>query len=53
MSIEQRLEQIEKNQREILRLLGFSHVESFQVPRRDSLRRAEAFARKANRHQKS
>ena len=47
MSIEQRLDQIEKNQREILRLLHPAETPVIEIPVRNSVRVAEMFARSA------
>ena len=47
MSIEQRLDQIEQNQREILRLLRPAETLIFDMPARNSVRVAEMYARSA------
>jgi hypothetical protein len=47
MSIEQRLEQIEQNQREILRLLHPAETPVIDIPVRNSVRVAEMLARSA------
>ena len=47
MSIEQRLERIEQRQLQILQLLGVDQPPAQEIPRRDSVRRAEALARRA------
>ena len=46
--IEQRLERIEEQNAEILRLLRVDQAEPATIPRRDSERRAAALARKAH-----
>ncbi|MCK5913929.1 MAG: hypothetical protein KAG12_08605 [Desulfuromusa sp.] len=47
MSIEQRLEQIEQNQREILSLLRPGETPVIDIPVRNSVRVAEMYARSA------